>query len=67
MSLKWGNKERWITEPKLKWSSKFSEKELKYFTKKIPVAERNDDWIIWAILVICGLAGIGYLVWMVIK
>ena len=48
---------------KLKWTKA----ELKYFTKKIPVAKQNNDWIIWAILAICGLAGIGYLVWMMIK
>uniref|UniRef100_A0A6M3XHY0 Uncharacterized protein n=1 Tax=viral metagenome TaxID=1070528 RepID=A0A6M3XHY0_9ZZZZ len=67
MSLKWGNKERWITEPKLKWSSKFSEKELKYFTKKIPVAERTDDAIVWFILAMVSLCGIGYWVWVVVR
>ena len=82
MSLKWGDKKRWITEPKLKWSNRFSEKELKYFNKKIPKTERNNDWIIWvancllgkkyswmiwAIIAICGWIGIGYLIWMVIK
>ena len=47
---------------KLKWSRA----DLTYFTKPIPVAERNNDWIIWAILTICGLTGIGYFVWWVV-
>ena len=44
---------------KLKWT----EEEWKYFNKKIPTAERNYDWIIWAIIVLCGLAGLMYLFW----
>jgi len=47
--------------------SKWTEAELKYFTKKIPVIERNNDWIVWAILAICGLAGIGYWAWTVMR
>jgi len=47
---------------KLKWSKA----DLTYFIKPIPVAERNNDWIIWAILTICGLTGIGYFVWWVV-
>lgn len=41
---------------KLKWT----DKEIKYFNKKIPV-EANHDWVIWAILALCSFAGLAYL------
>jgi hypothetical protein len=57
--LKRIDKERWITEPKLNWSKKYSEAELKYFNKKIPVIERAnwltkliDKYFYWVILAV---------------
>mgnify|MGYP001049921148 CR=1 FL=1 len=47
---------------RLKWG----EEELKYFNKKIPKAERYDNAIIWFILAICSLCGIGYWVYVVL-
>ena len=48
---------------KIRWS----EADLAYFTKKIPVAERNDDAIVWFILSLISLSGIGYWVWTVLR
>jgi len=48
---------------RLKWT----EAESKYFTEKIPVAERTDDAIVWFILAMVSLAGIGYWVWVVMR
>lgn len=47
---------------KLKWT----DKEIKYFNKKIPV-KANHDWVTWLILAICGLTGIVYLFLEVVK
>lgn len=43
---------------KLKWT----DAESKYFNKKIPAAERNEDWIVWVILIVVSLSGVCYLV-----
>lgn len=48
---------------KLKWSKA----ETKYFSKKIPVAERDYSWIIWSIMAICSLTGMGYWIWTMIR
>jgi len=51
MKQKW-DKNRWIIEPKLKWSKEFSERELKYFNKKISKEEKVNDWGWWALFVV---------------
>ncbi len=43
---------------RLKWT----DAESKYFNKKIPAAERTDDWIVWVILIIVSLSGVVYLI-----
>ena len=48
--LKWINKERWITEPKLNWSKKYSEAELKYFNRPTMKAEQTNEWAWWVML-----------------
>ena len=47
---------------KLKWGKA----EHAYFTKPIPKAERYDDAIVWFILALIGLCGIGYWVYVVL-
>lgn len=47
---------------KIKWT----EEEIEYFNKKVPVAERDDDWIITAIIMVVGLSGIAYMIYDVI-
>lgn len=47
---------------KLKWTKE----EIAYFTKKVPVAERNDDWIVWTIIMIASLCGAGYFIYLII-
>lgn len=47
---------------KKKWNAK----KLAYFTKPSPAAERNDDWIIWALIAVCSLAGAFYLLFKVV-
>lgn len=42
---------------------KWSKAESKYFSKPIPTAERDYNWVVWLILAMCSLAGLGYL-WM---
>ena len=43
---------------KLRWGNE----EIKGFSKPVKRARRNNDWIIWAILVIISLSGIIYLI-----
>jgi len=47
---------------RLKWG----DKEKIYLTKK-PKQEKNDDAIIWFILALVSLCGIGYFIWMVLR
>lgn len=42
---------------KLKWGKA----DLKYFTKKILVAERSYDWAIWVVLFLVSISGLIYL------
>jgi hypothetical protein len=46
---------------------KWTKAELSYLTKPIPKAQRNDDAIVWLILSLVSLCGIGYWIWMVMK
>ena len=46
--------------------SKWTDKERKYFNKKVPI-EQNYDWVIWLILALCSLTGLAYLFLRVIK
>jgi len=43
---------------RLKWTKA----DIAYFSKPIQRAERNDDWVIWAILFVASCSGIIYLV-----
>ena len=47
---------------KLRWT----ESQLKYLNKPIPVAERDYNWVGWFILSIVSLCGLGYLIYNVI-
>ncbi len=47
---------------KLRWTKE----DVKYFNEKIPVVERNDDWIVWSIIAIASLSGAAYLIYYVI-
>ena len=51
---------------KYKMKLKWTEEEIKYFDKKVPVAERNDDWVIWTIIMVASLSGIAYMIYNVI-
>jgi len=44
---------------------KYTKAELAYFNKPIPKAEKNDDAIVWFILSVISLSGVGYWVWTV--
>jgi len=46
---------------------KYTKAELAYFAKPIPKAERNDDAIIWFILSLISLCGVGYWIYTVLK
>lgn len=46
---------------------KWTKVELAYFSKPIPKAEKNDDAIVWFILSLISLCGVGYWVYMVLR
>ena len=46
---------------------KWTKAELAYFNKPITTAERNDDAIIWFLLSLVSLCGIGYWIYTVLK
>ena len=48
---------------RLKWT----ESQLKYFSKPIPVTQQNYDWIVWFVLSLVGLCGVGYWIWTVVR
>lgn len=45
---------------------KLTKSQLDYINKPIPITGKNDDPIVWFILSLVGLAGIGYWVWIVL-
>lgn len=42
---------------KLRWSKA----QRKYLNEPIPVAKADYDWMVWAIIAVCSLAGLWYL------
>jgi len=47
--------------------NKYTKAELAYFTKPILKAQRNDDAIVWFILSLISLSGVGYWVYTVLR
>jgi len=47
--------------------NKYTKAELAYFSKPIPKAEQNDDVIVWFILSLISLCGVGYWAWTVMR
>jgi len=48
-------------------SLKWGKEKIKGFSSPVKTAGENNDWIVWAIMAVVSLSGIGYFVWQIIR